>query len=66
MPSFSKRHEAKKKKDAIGILKSFAEKIKSGQVDVETCNWWEALPGKYNLKLVVKESENSPNLDVIP
>ena len=59
MPSFKKRYDAQKRKEAIGLLRNFADKIKNGEVDVETCDWWEALPGKYNLKVVVKESENS-------
>lgn len=59
MPSFKKRYNTQQKKKAVGLLKQFSDKIKNGEVEVETCDWWEALPGKYNLKLVVKESENS-------
>jgi hypothetical protein len=59
MPSFKKRYDAKQNKKTISLLKQFSDKIKNGEVEVETCDWWEALPGKYNLKVVVKESENS-------
>jgi hypothetical protein len=54
MPSSKKRYDAKRRKDAISLLKAFSEKIKNGEVDVETCNMWPGMEGKYNLKLVVK------------
>ena len=57
MPSFKKRYDAKRRKDAISLLKAFAEKIRVGEVEVENCNYWVGTEGKYNLKLVVKISE---------
>lgn len=59
MPSFKKRYDAKKKKEALGLLKAFADKIKNGEVEVETVGWWEAVRGKYNLKLTVKDHDFS-------
>lgn len=60
MASHKKRYDAKKRKDAISILKAFSEKIRLGEVDVETCNYWSGTEGKYNLKLVVKILEIPP------
>ena len=57
MPSFKKRYDAKRRKDAIALLKSFTEKIRTGEVEVEVCNFWPGVEGKYNLKLVVTISE---------
>ena len=59
MPSMKKHHDAMQKRAALGLLKSFADKIKRGEVVVETSGWWQGTPGTYTLKVSVKEPENS-------
>ena len=45
MASFKQRYDAKKKKDAIGLLKAFAEKIKNGEFEVDTAAHWNGSVG---------------------
>ena len=61
MASFKNRYDASQKKAALNLLKSFTDKIKNGEVEVETSGWWQGTPGQYTLRVVVKESENSPS-----
>jgi hypothetical protein len=59
MPSFKNRYDTAQKKSAIALLKNFADKIKKGELEVESSGWWQGVPGQYTLRVVVKESENS-------
>jgi hypothetical protein len=54
----TKRYNANKKREAISLLKYFSEKIKRGEVIVESSGWWQGTPGTYTLKVSVKEVEN--------
>lgn len=54
-----KRYKKKKQKEAIGMLQAFINKIKNGEVDVENSGWWQGGPGNLNLKVTLKEKEDS-------
>jgi hypothetical protein len=59
MPSFKNHYNADQKKSALALIKNFADKIKKGELEVESSGWWQGTPGQYTLRVVVKESENS-------
>jgi len=57
MPSFKKRYDAKKKKDAIAALRNIIKLLESGEYVVETCDVWPGMEGKQNLKVSIKEAD---------
>ena len=60
MTNIKQRYDAKKKKEAIQMLKEVAERIKNGEFEVESSGFWAGLPGNWTLKIQVKESDKSP------
>ena len=62
MASFKKTHDKKKKEEALGILKAFADRIKAGEFIVETAGYWPGVEGTYTLRVSVKESKNNTRI----
>lgn len=59
MPSFKKTYDKKKKAEALGLLKSFADRIKNDEFEVETAGYWPGVGGTYTLRVSVKISEDN-------
>lgn len=56
--SFSKRHEARKRKEVVGALRNLATRINKGELDIINFGFWRAMvEGNYSLKLDVRVSD---------
>jgi hypothetical protein len=62
MASFKKTYDKKKREEALGLLRAFAERIKAGEFIVETAGHWPGVEGTHTLRISVKESENNKRI----
>jgi hypothetical protein len=53
-----KNWDEQQKKKALSMLKSIEQKIKNNELIVEEYGFWEATRGKWNFRVVAKESED--------
>ena len=51
------------KKKALGMLKALQEKIRNDELVVESYGYWEATRGKWNFRVIAKESEDSQDFE---
>jgi UDP-N-acetyl-D-mannosaminuronate dehydrogenase len=59
MPSFKKRYEKKVKDEALLLMKELSDRIKKGDLVVESSSMWTGTPGEVTIRVVVKESDKS-------
>ena len=58
--SFTKRYDAKQKKDSIGMITALLEKIQSGKFKVVSSGFWESgLDNKWTFRVIAKLLEKN-------
>jgi len=64
MSSFKTRYDKKVKKEALGMIKSLAQKIQKGEFEVTSHGFWQAgTYDSYIFRVDVKENEKSEESD---